>query len=518
MFINHDDPLCNYPFFDLQYPVGPIGRFSNFDSYQTEDQILFAWEKELLPGFTGFAQLQAIVYIFLDGVLYDTCRVNQWTYNFPQNKSKVSLDFFILPSWDYTSYPYIPFFSCSKSVSLSWSLDGACKYEEVFSSLENQPFDFSKPIKTFNKPVPSTTTISGTNEIIVDGIWNGKETYCLIEVEITTGGQVDGTAIFKYSYTSEGYTWIYEDNECKSTRENLLNGIKITFDADTVYATGDKWNIKVSLPENYNTPDLEDGDYWFMIRSSNCGSYFGYSGYGYASISTPPDSPVFDEMTYFDDAYGYGYGYAVMTWQAPNNPDLDYAYIYRNYPKENWELDGMIHPIPFQKISPISANDYFSCYVFDLFPGTNKVLAHLVDEDGFEERNYDVVEIEVDENKDRIIIPNKPISLKADCISGSIFITVIADSSSTSIKIYGDNKTNTVDYNTVLSTISNPQSSSNKNILTTTISLTDGIYVLAARAFYNSQGETNIDVKYRFSALTSPPPVPSGLIASTGGN
>lgn len=500
MFINPLHPLCNYPFQNDVYTS--VGKFTNFEKVQEEDQIYFNWEVELLPGFTTS---DYNIYIFVDGLYYDKTNSDNWVYSFPYSKSKVRLDFFILPPWDYKDFPFINNFIPNETLTLNWTLDGATKFVEIYQEEIGTNFDYNKPVKTFSNPLPvSTVNISGSNYCLVDGVWKGTERYTTIDIEITNNG-IAPYPKFKYTYNSVVYT----NNSITGKRQEFFNGLKITFDDETDYAIGNKWTVTISLPTEYTTNELEDGDYWFQVRTSNCGYSFAYSDYGYGYINLPPDQPEYiDHIFYPPPDYGYSFPYAYVTWQAPSNTDIDHYLIYKNtYGYEGLEM--IPHWFPYEKGS-ILPDDYFSVVCSPLFAGTNRILAHSVDTEGHEEMNMDYLEIVVNDSNQEVVVPNKPFSISCECLVGYLQLTIHCDNTCDTINIYHDSETGTVDYNTVFESISNTGTKT-INVIKHNISLTDGSYIIAARAEKNNVEETNTDVQCKIDVLTSTPPTPSGL-------
>lgn len=440
---------------------------------------VISWGKEL---FDGIEETDVAVLVFHDGAFIDKVTGRDYCFFIPRLDSPIDrVTLFLVPNHDL--WPtHIDTPDLVNRVRLRWQINGSAITEKV---LGNAGAAITGTVlEEFEKPTvqPDFPTYIDKG-LTAFGTWIGPWGFIEhIFVQITTGGYVDEA---EYSWN---YNGVLGAGMCRSYAEHVINGALLQFEENRYYALGESWQVRVGLPGEYTTQKFTPGGtYSFRVDTySKSGTATPGDNVATVTINTPPGEPVIQGTPSYVD----GSGQIAITWKSPNESDITHYRIYKNRPSLlesdvhwEWEVQGTVSP-----------NSNFLATVAGLEPGYNRVVAVGIDSSGSEGKES-LWEIELDNALNAIITPNAPEAIYAEKdTDGDIGVTVWADDSSDTINLYWDNGTGTIDYNTVAATIDNPQADVFQELSGTLPVITEGAYLVAARALRGTTEEKNTDV------------------------
>lgn len=457
-----------------------FGRLIDQRADETNGVYLVSWTKEL---FSGIEETDVAVLVFHDGEFIDSVVGRDYCFFVPRLDSPLDrITLHLVPNHElWREQIDTPGLDCR--VRLRWHINGYAYTEKVLgnagASIDGTVLDeFDGPTVQAEFPLYVDQGLTAFGTWL--GPWIAYET---ILVQIVTGGMVD-EATYSWNYEGQTGTGI-----CRSYAEHLINGAMVQFEEDRFYPPGQAWYIRIGLPGEYTTQKFSPGGtYCFRVDSYNqSGTVSAGDSVETVTINTPPGAPVIQGTP----SYVAGSGQIALTWKSPNESDVTHYRIYKNRPALG-ERDIHWEWITMGTVSP---NTNFSYTVTGLEAGYNRVVAVAIDSSGAEGKET-LYEIELDGSLNAIATPNKPEAIYAtiDTVSGDIAVTVWADDSSDTINLYWDNGTGTIDYNTPVATIANPQADVFQELSGTIPIISAGGYLVAARAEYNGTEETNTDV------------------------
>lgn len=479
----------------------PVGRMTDLRADQINGQWLITWGLDLLD---GIEPGDAAVYVYHDGD-YVTRIVgdNHYWFTMKTDSTSDQIEFFVAPSgglWEYVHDAWLTY----DRVHLEWTLSGDAHSVRVMGNAGNV-ISGSTPIATITDITASIPDPLGhtSRYAYASGVWQDSNTlYDTITLEIQRGGAVD-EADYEWTWGS-----ITGTGTCRSYPDLIVNGVKVWFDEDTTYEAADSWTIRIGPAVEHTTRKwTATGNHAFRIDTANAAGAIttGYSTVVIA-INPPPKRPTY----YSSSTYVDGSGQITVTWTV-NDDD---AVSWRVYQSRPWTDERDTHWTWTNSGTSFSSGRFTSA-TLTLQAGYNRITATTLDASGQESGESDVFEIVLDSSLNRIVEPNPPYSIDAEVLaSGDILITVWLDSTSTGARIYGDDHTGTVDYDTLLGTVINPGTSEiNVAQLTLSSGLTDGLYLFAARAVDGTDEEANTDIVVSVSRITATATLATGLTA-----
>jgi len=477
-----------------------FGRFADFVCEQ-DDQGSAICKWSITPP-ANYDSDDMGVFVFLGASYFErSVDATEYVLYPEEHDGRVQVDWMLFPNENqYENWPYLWEKELRNRVALAWDIStastvGECSKVRVHKNDAGEAsVNTTTAIKEFRWP---TISVDGSN-CTVSGRWTDKTTTAVdLTLSITTAGDT-GTAVASCTYAGQTKTLTTQ-----TYSQMLFNGIRVKW-ADTTFTTSDSWTIRVGPAEAHTTGTLANGNHIFQIATLNPADMITWmSSTTSLDVQTVPASATATDYVYS------GSGVASLRWTMPSDVDVDRVKVYRNYPEDG--LGDLVYPAIADRVT--APGNYEAFDVTDLQPGINRFVAWVSnDYETNHALNYHVIIL--DDSLLEVSEPTPPFGISAELQeTGAVRVTVHADNTSTGIQIYGDATTGTIDYATVLDTITNPQASGVQE-LTTDIVLADGTYQLGARAKYNNYVETNTDVTCQIIVDTRAAPAATSLTAS----
>lgn len=479
----------------------PVGRMIDLRADQVNGQWLITWDLDLLDGVDPGS---AAVYVYHDGD-YITRIVGENYYWFSPRIDSPSdqLELILAPSgglWEYA----LDAWKTYDRAHLQWVLEGDAHTVRVMGNVGTTISDVT-PLTVLSEISGSIPEPYGhtSRPAYASGVWQQEGTlYDTITVEIQSSGVVD-EATYEWVWGS-----IHGAGVCRSYPDPLVNGIKIWFVEGITYEVADSWTVRVGPANNYTTRKwTATGDHAFRIDTANAaGTITEGSTTVVLPINPPPRRPTY----YSNSAYVDGSGQITITWKVGDDDAASWR-VYQNRP---WTDESDTHWAWTNSGTSFSSGRFTSS-TLTLQSGYNRITATTLDASGQESGESDLFEIILDESLNEIITPNPPYAIDAEPLAnGDILVTVWLDTTAQGARIYDDNHTGTVDYGAVLATVVNPATTEITSVQVTLSSgLTDGEYLIAARAYNGATVEENTDVVASLTRITATASVAMGLSA-----
>lgn len=497
-------PFSMGSIFDLGYM--PAGRMLRVDAHASGGVWVVEWEAEGNPwlGNNDWA-----VYLFVDGkyqgkyVTEDSAVISV-----PSSRRRIYVDVLVLPNREtYEDWPYA--YDVPNLVRLAWLMGGYAERIEIYASTTTPVSTTGTPVATLTAITPSCDNPVGPwsgGHIYVSGGWSdSKVKYAEIPLEITYTQMVP-LATFKVTY--DGITRHFTTS---AEPQEILNGIKVAFEEGVTFEEGETFTIRVGLPQSYvhgRLTGIDGAPYYYKLAAVNAAGAKVYSSEASAPIYDDPEPPSYIGKVYDRDTR------TVTVTMRPGSADADVEkyYVYRSF---DYLGSDETHWFPVVS-GAASAGTNFSFDVGGLVTGLNRIEVKVGDTYGLRSPGT-LVDVVVDADGYLAEEPNPPSSMQAVVTSsGHLVVTVWADSSSETLEIYGDDHTGTIDYNTAIAEIENPQVGTNQKLqVTITSGLTDGIYRLGARAVNGNYREENTTITATVNRVTVAATTPTGLAAQT---
>lgn len=469
------------------------GRFSDFRLEAIGEEAVATWTVEAHNS-TPWG-----VAVYKNGVFLPPIVVgNRWSEALVESEDAVAqYDFLLVPLRARYENLRLRTFNLSRRVRATWALsDGVQRVTVHKNTLPSLTVDLSDgaEVAAFTEPAATCSD----SRITLTGKWSGDEKTATVECTVTSGGAL-GAAIVSWSYGGES-----GQLTTRSYAQPLVNGVRIAFASDT-YTFGETFDVEISLPTEWTTDDLPNGRHVFVVQTwkNNLPTPTAEET---ITISAVPGSPVLD--TGFS-SYSNGTGTATIGWRVPDEPDIRELWVYRNYPADGV---GGLHWRPIQILEAVPGSTVVAT-VDGLQEGLNRVGARVLNDGEYNEDASAIYEIFLDASLNRVVNPSPPWDVFAVQESDlSITYIAIADSGSEEIEIYHDNQTGTVDYNTVIATIPNPQGPGLQRLkLDGNAFPGDGDYIIAARGKTGATVEENTSIIRAVTFDSSLAPAATGL-------
>lgn len=477
-----------------------FSRFGGFESILwTEGEFGWICAFSVIPvdrELTGLA-----VFFFIDGSYHARVGAGVGFFEFlpPPVQAETEVVAAVFPNHsDFESFPVVDLRRFSR-LDLDWTYSGEAERAGVRWQA-GASVTTTLPRKLFRYPVPTVTdeTAASGGTLSADGYFLGPENSGTITVAVTTGGKPGQGAVISWSFAGSSGS-----APMPIGRRLLIDGIKVTFEADHTYEVGDEWEITLDLPKTFTTPPLEVGQWSAEVDLYNRRLATSSSNTVSKTVAGPPDPPTFVSATY------NGGGECEVTFTIPTDGAIVKAHFYLNF---------SALCISSQSATGDGSNQAFT--IEGLRTGElNQVLCRLANSDGEESQNVDWQEVLVDSGDNQVASrPNPPYDIRVTEGAGGILsVAVDADDSSTSIELFRDDQDGVIDYSTAIGTISNPQSSYYQT-LTGTIdwnSIGAGRFSIGARAKVGTYTEQNTDVYTEIfvEIAAAPTPVLTGALA-----
>lgn len=460
------------------------GRFADFDVEEdsNDSTFCFSWTLETTAS-TGYA-----VFIFLNGTYKERVTGTQYCFTPQAGESRWDFAFLVLPNeGNYSDDSFVQSRNFKDSLRLTYDIDGEVYKVQIYKNTTGETtVDYTgTPLKTFYFPVAA---LSGTSNASVSGSWpKNIERAADITITMVYAGTT-GTAQFQW-------TWGSLSGSVMTTQtypqDIGLNGLKLSFADGATWTEGQTFTIQVQFKLTYDTGDLENGYHLFGVVTRNVNGFPTFSDEVAYTLSAVPEAPEIktDLISYTD-----GTGSLTLWWQIPNDVGVNKVWVYRNYPADGFNA---IEENFVWDEATVSPGDFYNVTVNNLQEGLNQIWARCGN-DGEREENlitsrYDLL---LDSSLNNVSVPNAPNNFKAEVQEdGSITVTVWADSTGTTLTIYGDGGTGTMDYGTALATISNPGNGSNQKLTYSGLYLADDTYLIGVRHKTATVEETNTTTK-----------------------
>lgn len=406
----------------------------------------------------------------------------------------------------------------SARVRLSWvagASNDTARYD-LFSNAGNGSVSFDSTFAVVNKieathledadaseiPFVPERTLWGT--ITSSGNYTGSLPYVDYYIVIDGNGET-GTATYKYSIDN-GSTWLNEHIVTQDYPVLMDSGIALQFNGDN-YEVGDGWHIIVACRSYYDTPNLANGSWVVVPRAvdsvgNSTTNVFPEMAF---SIGCPP--PVLSGLSL---SYSNETRLATITWTATTATDI--VNIYHNGGDVTMLAPDFYEPVD---TSSSNAGTWTSSA---LTAGTWLFCLRTMNEYGESE---DLTYIQLVLSGDPPVfttIADPPLSASASSSSGGdVTLSMQMLNNAYSVNVYGDATTGTIDYGTLLATISFSASElvqssfwHSETITQATLGAGDGTYKLALRSVSSSGVEETTG--YVLSDVVSdatPPDVPT---------
>ena len=462
------------------------GRFGEFFvDRSTDGRFLISWTIEEMPGHNQPSD--RVVFIYANGAPPAIDRVTGNEYEFaPSNpdEDRWQLDFILGPNQSaFGEWPNLDRLSFANRARLSWTVSGEIAEARIIRSQLNAPIvqaDIDTPLARVRSRKLEVDPV--TEGVTVSGMWTGEASAGLITIKARAS---DGPAANWFKWTSGARS---DFLPMEDYAQEIFAGVRIRFDPSVTFAVDQTFTIVWRVPRTYLTRQLENGTWRFRVHTLSTYGLLnqGANEQAVTVNQVPPSAP-----TLISSSYTNGTGIANLTFAMPSEAGLKKVRVYRNYPaRGNADLHWL--PIREQTVTPGAAVNFT---VENLQPGINLIVARCAN-DGAREENVRYYRLALDENLNQIQIPTPPMEIQASFTSaeGVKIVVIGVDETSDEIRIYHDNRTGTVDYGTVFTTIANPKADTNQTLTVMGLELPDGEYIVAARAASATYEEQNTDV------------------------
>lgn len=475
------------------------GRITDLilDSYRY--YIIAFWQFEK---FYGIADDNVSTVIFLDNLFHDRLVDTTETDIFARLDEDVHyIDMYLMPNDNDMRY-YKWTSDVANRLKMGWQLSSDEDTVQVYWGNDPTVPTTGSPNKELSVIGPTidddTGSVSG-GKLYVGGTWSDTLVrYTTITIQ--ANGGVVGTDTFTWTYGAQSDTLTMQ-----SYPQEIVNGVTVYFDEDTTYANLDQWTIKVCLPQSYTTNRLTDGTYYFKIGTKHYGGSRAFSSASSKVIRDDPDAP-----TLTSQSYNSSLKQLTLNMTAPIDSSV-VGYLIRQNRTTEYGDEREVHWHPIER-DTVSSGGAFS-YIAQLRTGYNRIEVVIYDNFGLEGASLRI-DYNIATDGSQFTDPDAPYAIEAeiDYSTGNIIGHVWVNQTCDYVNLYWDNQLGTIDYNTIIQMVPRVETGIYVQLDFEIFSgLSDGTYILGARAVSGTVEETNTDITCTVNRDTSTPIAPTNL-------